>query len=206
MARAQLCLGVLLTFTLVAGGCPLGGESGLITVPSSGSSSTASDGSSGTSGSTTQGTQDSSDELVDLYPSCAEATQGDAWREEILRLVNVERARAGLRAVVRDQTLEDQATKYACEMIHYDFFAHENPYTGSQLADRAAEFGYDYYMIGENLAAGQATPAQVMADWMESAGHRANILEASFVELGVGVRTGGTYGTYWVQEFGRPAP
>ena len=65
---------------------------------------------------------------------------------------------------------------------------------------------YDYYMIGENLAAGQATPAQVMADWMESAGHRANILEASFVELGVGVRTGGTYGTYWVQEFGRPAP
>ena len=89
-------------------------------------------------------------------------------------------------------------------MIYYDFFAHENPFTRTELRDRAEEFGYEFQVIGENLAAGQATPAQAMNDWMNSPGHRANILNADFTELGVGIRTGGTYGTYWVQEFGLP--
>ena len=117
-----------------------------------------------------------------LYSTCLEAASGDVWRDEVLRLVNVERARAGLDPVTHNQTLEDQATQYACEMIHYDFWGHENPVTGTDLPDRAEQFGYDYYMIGENLAAGQSSPAQAMADWMASEGHRENILEPGGTE------------------------
>jgi uncharacterized protein YkwD len=138
-------------------------------------------------------------------PDCGVSPNENDWKAEILRLVNVERERESLNPVVWNQTLANQAEEYACEMIVYDFFAHENPETGSHLADRADEFGYDYQMIGENLAAGQATPAQAMWDWMNSEGHRANILNANFTELGVGVRVGGDYDIYWVQEFGLPA-
>jgi uncharacterized protein YkwD len=181
----------------LSGGCPLDPSAGLDLGSGSGSSDTA--------GGSTQGTQTLSDQLAEQFPTCLEPASGVEWRDEVLRLVNVERARAGLDPVTHNQTLEDQATQYACEMIYYDFWGHENPVTGTDLPDRAEQFGYDYYMIGENLAAGQSSPAQAMADWMASEGHRENILEPKFTELGVGVRTGGTYGTYWVQEFGWPA-
>jgi uncharacterized protein YkwD len=106
--------------------------------------------------------------------------------------------------VVWNGTLAEQATQYACEMIHYDFFDHVNPVTRSTLAVRANQFDYSYLVIGENLAAGQRTPEHAMNDWMDSPGHRQNILDPRFVELGVGVRFGGEFGTYWVQEFGLP--
>lgn len=186
----------------VSGGCPLSS----ISSSGDGSSTSSSDDSSSTAGdSTTQEGQDFQDQLADEFPGCSEADDADELRDEILRLVNEERQLAGLSPLTHNQTLEDQATQYACEMISYGFFAHENPVTGTDLADRAAEFGYDYLAIGENLAAGQPTPVRAMADWMASTeGHRENILNANFTELGVGVRTGGEFKTYWVQEFGQP--
>jgi uncharacterized protein YkwD len=60
-------------------------------------------------------------------------------------------------------------------------------------------------VVGENLAAGQPTPERAFTDWMNSPSHRDNILDPRFTELGVGVRFGGEYGVYWVQEFGLPA-
>jgi uncharacterized protein YkwD len=72
------------------------------------------------------------------------------------------------------------------------------------LAERAAEFEYEYWMIGENLAAGQTSPEQVVADWMASPGHRENMLGETYTEVGVGLRQGGDYGLYWVLEFGDP--
>lgn len=146
------------------------------------------------------------DVLAGNFPGCRPAANADSLRAEILLLVNQERAAAGLSPLRRNATLEAQAEQYACELIHYDFFAHDNPVTGSTLAVRAREFGYAYLYIGENLAGGQRTAAGVMEDWMNSPGHRENILNPRFVELGVGVRTGGDYGIYWVQEFGEPAP
>ncbi len=143
-------------------------------------------------------------ELQRQFPACDEPAQADQWRAEILALVNAERLRAGLNPVVSSVTLTRQATRYACEMIQYDFFDHVNPVTGSTLGDRAREFGYDFYVVGENLGAGQATPQQVFRDWMNSPGHRRNVLDPRFVELGVGVAVGGRYQIYWVQEFGRP--
>lgn len=138
------------------------------------------------------------------FPDCEIPAQLDAWRDEILRLVNSERAAAGVGEVVRDQTLERQATQYACEMLQGDFFAHVNPLTQSTLSERADEFGYLYLVVGENLAAGQQSPEEAFNDWMNSPGHRRNILDPRFTELGVGIRAGGRYGLYWVQEFGLP--
>jgi uncharacterized protein YkwD len=152
----------------------------------------------------TSGTTANSDALTVDYPDCQEPAEGAFWRSELLRLVNQERLGQGLDPVTLNQTLADQAAEYACEMIHYKFFGHVNENTGSTLADRAAESGYDYWIIGENLAAGQRSPVQVMAELMDSPCHRENILNPAFTELGVGVRIGGDYGYYWVEEFGRP--
>lgn len=145
------------------------------------------------------------DDLARRFPTCGDLSQADSWRAEILFLVNRERSQRGLVPLVRNPVLEDQATQYACEMIHDDFFAHENPASGSTLPDRADEFGYDYLVIGENLAAGQSSPQQTMQDWMNSPGHAANVLDVRFTEIGIGVRSGGEFGLYWVQEFGLPS-
>ena len=73
-------------------------------------------------------------------------------------------------------------------MIQYDYFDHVNPVTGSTLADRTDEFGYDFLVVGENLAAGQTTPQQAFNDWMRSEAHRGNILDERFTDLGVALR------------------
>jgi uncharacterized protein YkwD len=212
MGRIWRILSVLTLSAVLSAGCPVVPGSGLGLLPGSGTPDTSTGGNgssaaagSGSSATVSGGTEDFEDQLSEQFPTCAELTDGDAWRDEVLRLVNLERARVGLSPVTQNQTLENQATQYACEMIYYDFFDHENPVTGTRLPDRAEEFGYEYFVIGENLAAGHTSPAQVMADWMNSPDHQRNILNADFTELGVGVRTGGRFGTYWVQEFGRPA-
>jgi len=137
--------------------------------------------------------------------SCQVPSQVVAWEEQIVQLVNLERTARGLAPLRVNPLLTWIAEQYACEMIERDFFAHVNPYTGEGPGDRAAKVGYVYAMLGENLAAGQQTPQEAMADWMESTeGHRENILHSAWEEIGVGVRLGGSYGIYWVQEFGKP--
>lgn len=142
--------------------------------------------------------------LAEEFPQCNEPGNVEELRQVIFRLVNEARAREGLAPVTQNDTLEQQATQYACELISYDFFAHQNPVTGSTLGDRAREFGYDFLVVGENLAAGQPTPERAFTDWMNSPSHRENIMDPRFTELGVGIRMGGGYGIYWVQEFGLP--
>jgi uncharacterized protein YkwD len=144
------------------------------------------------------------DSLEERFPGCGEPVNADSMRDRVWELLNNERTRNGLEPLARDAVLEAEAEQYACEMIYYDFFAHENPVTGSTLGDRAAAFEYDYWMIGENLAAGQTSPEQVVTDWMNSPGHRENMLQERYTEVGVGLREGGDYGLYWVLEFGQP--
>lgn len=203
---------VLLT---AAGGCPLStpDEQSRLPLPS-GSSVGGTGGPPAPGGSTAgptgglQGTTDTVDAVEDEFsvdfPGCQDPAEGTFWKAEVLRLVNVERAARSIDAVAWSPVLAEQATQYACEMIFYNFFDHANPVTGSELRDRAAEFEYDFWIIGENLAAGQRSPVEVVNDWMDSPCHRENLLNPAFTELGIGIRYGGRYGYYWVQEFGRP--
>jgi uncharacterized protein YkwD len=203
MTNIRRILSLLAVLALMTGGCPLGATPDS-TTPDDGTTTSSSGDATSTDTGSTDGTGDFQDQLAGQFPGCSDPDEGDDWRDEVLRLVNIERERVGVSPLTHNQTLEDQATQYCCEMIYYDFFAHDNPVTGTDLSDRAEEFDYDYLAIGENLAAGQSTPAQAMANWMASEGHRENILNPQFTELGVGVRTGGEFSYYWVQEFGHP--
>jgi uncharacterized protein YkwD len=123
----------------------------------------------------------------------------------LVDLVNQERTSRGLHSLTLSGLLSDVADNYSCVMIENSFFAHNNPYTDEGPGQRAIDEGYLFLAIGENLAAGQETPEQVVLDWMSSAeGHRENILAAQWQELGIGIRTGGEYGVYWVLLFGNP--
>lgn len=130
-------------------------------------------------------------------PSSVEATN---QAREVLDLVNAERAKQGLRALVLSTELTNVATEKAKDMMQNGYFDHTSPTYGSPF-DMMRRFGVQYSSAGENIAAGQKTPQEVMNSWMNSSGHRANILNKDFEQLGVGYVTGGEYGTYWVQMF-----
>lgn len=178
----------------------LGNPAATVPVGTADGSGTGPGAGTGTSG----GSSPTSDDLTGRFPGCQDAPQGDSWRATVLELLNRERTSQGLSTLAQDQTLTGEANDYACQMIYYNFFAHVNPATGSTLAERADAFGYDYLVIGENLAAGQQSPGQAVSDWMASPSHRENMLDPRFTEVGVGLRAGGEYEYYWVLEFGLP--
>jgi uncharacterized YkwD family protein len=122
---------------------------------------------------------------------------------EILNLVNDERKKQGLNPLVLNHTLNGVAMEKAFDMKEKNYFSHESPTYGSPF-EMLQHFGVKYSYAGENIAAGQKTSEQVMNDWMNSSGHRANILNKNYTELGVGYVDGGSKGTYWVQIFIKP--
>jgi len=128
----------------------------------------------------------------------------EALVAKVIDLVNQERTKRGLPAVTSSPVLTRMADDYAKDMGERGFFGHYDP-DNKDVAQRAIEHGYVFLAVGENLAGGQNSPEGVMDDWMNSTeGHRENILSAQWTEVGVSVRLGGTYGIYWVQEFGNP--
>ncbi|CAL9350630.1 CAP domain-containing protein [Streptomyces sp. enrichment culture] len=120
---------------------------------------------------------------------------------EVLALTNRERAGAGLPALAADGRLARAAQAHSTDMVARDFYAHTDP-DGGQPWDRAAAAGATRRTVGENIACGQRSPAEVVEGWMNSPGHRANILKAEFTHVGVGLAGGGRAGTYWTQLFG----
>lgn len=135
---------------------------------------------------------------------CVAPANKDALIAHVVELVNQERTNRGLQPVTLNATLSKIADDYACEMINGGFFDHIDR-AGNGPGPRAIKEGYIFLAIGENLAGGQNTVEWVMTDWMNSKeGHRENILAPQWREVGVGVRLGGAYGVYWVQEFGNP--
>lgn len=120
---------------------------------------------------------------------------------EVVSLVNQERARAGCGPVSPNGALDAAAQGHSADMATNDYFSHTS-LDGRSFADRIRAAGYSGGTIGENIAAGQGSAASVMASWMGSSGHRANILNCSFRHIGVGLARGGSYGTYWTQTFG----
>ena len=114
-------------------------------------------------------------------------------------LVNQIREENGLEPFVYNETLAETARAHSQDMIDRDFFDHYNP-DGKSPFDRMRDNGLSFSMAAENIAAGQRTPEEVVESWMNSEGHRANIL-GDCKELGVGLALGGHYGYYWTQCF-----
>ena len=135
---------------------------------------------------------------------CVIEDEYEALAKQVLSLVNIERAMIGVAPLAVSDELTLAAEDYACIMAAEDFFNHIDPLTGEGPGDRAAATGYVYFEVGENLAAGQRTAAEVVEDWMNSPEHRDALCSPKWKETGIGVRGGGTYDVYWVQEFGRP--
>ncbi|MCH5185882.1 MAG: hypothetical protein J1F64_07135 [Oscillospiraceae bacterium] len=127
-----------------------------------------------------------------------------SMEHRVLDLVNAERAAYGLNALVWNESLADVARAHSYDMAVRGFFDHTNP-DGLSPFDRIKQYGITYSVAAENIAEGQSTPEDVMNAWMNSPGHRANILNASLTELGVGLYISDYgYGYYWTQNFRTP--
>ncbi|WP_031487104.1 sigma-70 family RNA polymerase sigma factor [Streptomyces bicolor] len=119
---------------------------------------------------------------------------------QVVALVNKERSAAGCGPLAEDALLNKAAQGHSEDMAARGFFDHTNP-DGEDPGQRITEAGYRWSTYGENIAQGQQTPEAVMESWMNSPGHRANILNCSFKDIGVGIHDG-SGGPWWTQNFG----
>ncbi|MFS4093020.1 CAP domain-containing protein [Streptomyces sp. AF1A] len=134
-------------------------------------------------------------------PSSPKATAtASGVTARIVQLVNSERAKAGCSALTLNSALTKAAQAHSADMAAHQNMSHTGS-DGSSPGDRITAAGYAWSSYGENVAYGYATPEDVMAGWMASPGHRANILNCSFKEIGVGYAP---QGNYWTQDFGTP--
>jgi len=117
-----------------------------------------------------------------LWSMSCHASDSDA---ELLRLTNAERSKYGLSALTLNSQLGTAAQNHAVDMAQNSYFSHTG-LNGSTPATRVTAAGYQYNYVGENIAAGNATPAETIAQWMNSEGHRANILNVNYTEIGFG--------------------
>ena len=127
---------------------------------------------------------------------------GPATRAHLLVLVNQQRASNNLSPLTDNPHLDTAAQDYAQVLVADTCFGHT---CGAQpdFTGRDESAGYAAWtMLGENVAAGQLTPEAVVAAWMGSPEHRANILRPEFTDIGLGIAVGGAHGMYWAQEFG----
>lgn len=122
-----------------------------------------------------------------------------SYVNQVLELVNQERVSRGLSKLSLDTSVNRVAQTKAEDMANNNYFSHTSPTYGSPF-DMLKQFGVSYRTAGENIAKGQRSPESVMDGWMNSEGHRANILNGNYTKLGVGYTVkNGT--TYWVQMF-----
>lgn len=124
-------------------------------------------------------------------------TSVKSFEAEVVRLVNGHRAANGLKPLTQDWELSRVARYKSQDMKDNNYFSHTSPVYGSPFR-MMKSFGITYRTAGENIAKGQANPEAVVNAWMNSSGHRANILNASFTHIGVGYVADGKY---WTQMF-----
>ncbi|NUN65008.1 CAP domain-containing protein [Pseudanabaena biceps] len=135
----------------------------------------------------------------------SQLTNPVSFESELLRLTNLERRKVGLPALRLSSQLGKAAQLHAVDMANNNYFSHTGR-NGSTVGDRTKSSGYKFRAVGENLAAGKATPEGTILQWMNSSGHRANILNSQFTEIGFGYANAPSsrYRHYWVQVFGKP--
>lgn len=119
------------------------------------------------------------------------------YEQEVIRLVNEIRTRNGLKSLTYDWELARVARYKSQDMKDNQYFSHTSPVYGSPF-QMIKDFGISYRSAGENIAKGYSTPQAVVNGWMNSSGHRANILNAGYTHIGVGYVSGGHY---WTQMF-----
>lgn len=122
------------------------------------------------------------------------------FQNRVVQLTNGQRAKHGLKPLRMNWELQRVARIKSEDMRNRNYFAHTSPTYGEPF-DMIRNFGIWYNAAGENIAAGQQTPEAVVNAWMNSPGHKANILNGNFTEIGCGTALGGRYGVYWTQMF-----
>ena len=130
-------------------------------------------------------------------------TEVKSIEAQVLSLTNAERAKNGLSALTMNWELARVARYKSQDMINKKYFSHDSPTYGSPF-DMIKSFSIKYSAAGENIAYGQPTASAVVTAWMNSPGHRANILSKNFTQLGVGYAKSGNGTAYWTQMFIRP--
>lgn len=151
------------------------------------------------------------DEIPDnIDLSCLGSINHEQFEADVIDLTNMERACHGLEPLTRNENLARSALSHTMDMAENHFISHSSS-DGSQLADRILRAGYKNWMsIAENVAMGHRYPKEVIRGWMDSPGHRKNILNSSFAEIGVAYIEGEVIssnnhrfrGGYWTQNFG----
>lgn len=129
------------------------------------------------------------------------ATPETTMTDELLDLINAERATAGSVPLQANENLTAAAVAHARDMAQGDYFSHTSA-DGRSAKDRAVEHGYTAYGA-ENIARGQRTPQATVTSWMNSDGHRRNLLNPELVAVGLGVAERSEGGPVWVAKFGR---
>lgn len=127
-------------------------------------------------------------------------TTVSSYEQKVVELVNVERQKAGLPELTLDSEISNVARIKSKDMADNNYFAHQSPTYGS-AGDMLNQFGVKWSAWGENIASGQRTPENVVTAWMNSSGHRANILSPNFSRIGVGYVTNSNGTSYWTQMF-----
>jgi uncharacterized protein YkwD len=140
----------------------------------------------------------------------AQPKSNQSFVQQVVDLTNNFRTKNGLAPLTLNSKLNEAAQTHSQNMAVQDFFSHVGK-DGSSAGDRASQAGYDWRTVAENIAAGQRSPAEVVQAWIDSPGHRENMLNPGIKEIGVGYfflanDTGKTnYNAYWTQKFGRSA-
>lgn len=122
---------------------------------------------------------------------------------EVVRLVNIERSKYGLSALKENWELSRVARYKSQDMIDKNYFSHTSPTYGSPFT-MMESFGLRFTAAGENIAMGQRTPQEVVTAWMNSPGHRSNILSPTYIQIGVGLAKDKNGICYWTQMFIKP--
>jgi len=123
-----------------------------------------------------------------------------ALEQKVADIVNQRRAEAGLAPLKMNWEVSRVARYKSQDMIDKKYFAHQSPTYGSAF-NMMENFGIKFTAAGENIAYGQKTPEEVMTSWMNSAGHKANILSSAYNQIGVGAAKASNGTLYWTQMF-----
>ena len=130
-------------------------------------------------------------------PATQQSGSVSSIEQQVLTLTNQERAKGGLKPLATDAAVMNTARAKSADMSKNNYFSHTSPTLGSPFDQMKAK-GIQYKAAAENIAMGQKTAAEVVKGWMESPGHRANIMNGNYTHIGIGYDANGNY---WTQQF-----